>query len=208
MLYINWNSCLPCQHWKRASTANLLVRILGFAANSNLAATLNLAASTFHSLFIFAFMTVGSTHLSINYQDQSMSPGLSFWLKSWRGERTFLLRRRRYHCWAALLSLATSGKLIWIVDQSRAWEVCVVNPNQFGWCKTLAGGAATPPLLSITVRCIVPRWNNCSAMGRGNQPWVGNWYPAIAELFCSQIILHIEQPVWVWSQPNRKQKAC
>ena len=80
MLYISGNSWLPCQHWKRASTANLLVRILGFAANSNLAATLNLAASTFHfhSLFIFAFMTVGSTHLS-----RPSIIRINLWARAW-----------------------------------------------------------------------------------------------------------------------------
>ena len=78
MLYISGNSWLPCQHWKRASTANLLVRILGFAANSNLAATLNLAASTFHSLFILAFMTVGSTHLS-----RPSIIRINLWARAW-----------------------------------------------------------------------------------------------------------------------------
>ena len=46
-----------------------------------------------------------------------------------------------------------------------AQGACVVNPNQFGRCKTLTGVQPPEPSLSITVRYIVPRcWNNCRAI--------------------------------------------
>ena len=103
----------------------------------------------------------------------------------------------------ALTVAAASSSELYQRRRGPSREVCVVNPNQFGWCKTLAGGPATP-LLSITVRCIVSRWNNCSAMARANQPWVGNWYPAIAILLPNHPPYRAIRVNVVWTEQKAK----
>ena len=87
-----------------------------------------------------------------------------YWLKSWQRKRKVLSNAAII---IALLPLdSISGKLIWIVsaEQRRQCgrEVCVVNPNQFGWCKTLAGPSHPSSVDNGEMYCVSVKQLQCN----------------------------------------------